>query len=91
MLTALHNNFVLLHDTLAQEACGKSLGERSALMAQKWRSLTHQQRESYEKRESEAHEAPLEVFSLLERNNIMLRMTKRQQADVSVTCKMPVF
>ena len=60
-------------------------------MAQKWRSLTHQQRGTYEKRASEKHEAPLEVMSLMERNNTMLHMTKRHQVDVSVTCKMPVL
>ena len=38
-------------------------------MAQKLRFLTHQQRESDEKRASEAHEALLEVLSLMKRKS----------------------
>ena len=47
----------------AEEAHGKTLGERAALMAEKWKCLTAEERKVYESRVQEANDAPLEVLS----------------------------
>ena len=67
----------------AEEAHGKSLGERAALMATQWRRLTSEEKKIYESKAKEANEAPLEVMSTKERKEIMMRIARRHQSDVS--------
>jgi len=53
-------------------------------MAVKWRSLSVKEKEMYEKKVQEADNIPLDVLSLKEKTDIMLRIAKRHQADVGL-------
>ena len=73
-----------------EEACGKTFGERAALMAEKWRSLPAQEKEVYSKRVQEVSECPMEALSFKEKKDIMMRIAKRHQADVGSICVFPM-
>lgn len=78
LLSIYYNNACFI-----EEAHGKSLGERAALMAEKWRCLSAEEKKVYESRVQEADEAPMEVLSVKERKDIMMRIARRHQTDVS--------
>ena len=46
-----------------EEVLGKTLGERAALMAEKWRSLSKEEREKYDDQAQKVIECPLETES----------------------------
>ena len=52
-------------------------------MAEKWKCLTSDERNIYESRVLEANETPLEVMSMKEGKEIMLRIAKCHPSDVS--------
>ena len=72
-------------DLLSGEAQGKSLGERSSLMAEKWRDLSIEEKRTYEQRmdEVDVDESMQENLSPKDKRDILMRITKRHQADVS--------
>ena len=54
-------------------------------MAEKWRNLSAQEKEVYKSKVQEVNEVPLQALSAKERRNIMIRIARRHQEDVSVT------
>ena len=54
-------------------------------MAKKWRNLSAQEKEVYESKVREVNEVPLQALSAKEKRNIMIRIARRHQEDVSVT------
>ena len=72
-------------DLLSEEAQGKSLGERSSLMAEKWTDLSIEEKRTYEQRMDEVHvdESKWENVNPKDRRGIMMRIAKHHQADVS--------
>ena len=64
---------------------GKSLGEKSARMAEAWRKLSEEERSTYSNlanRSNSNAETP-ECLSVAEKKKIVMRMAKRHQGDVS--------
>ena len=68
---------------LLKEVRGKTLGERAALMAEKWRSLSKEEREKYDNQAQKANECPLETLSP---KDIMMRIARHHQTDVCYEC-----
>ena len=81
-----HHPYFLFIFYVLEEACGKTLGERSSLMAERWRSLSVEEKEVYERRVQAVKETPMGVLSAKEKKVIMMRIARRHQADVSSTC-----
>ena len=51
-------------------------------MAEKWRSLSAEEKEVYFSRVREVNECPLEALNFKEKKDIMMWIAKRHQADV---------
>ena len=88
-ITAMHRIIVtiiqgqLYINASTEEAKGKGLAERSALMAQKWRSMTESEKEVYRKQADDIKDNPLETMSPKDKRDLVLKIAKRHQADVS--------
>ena len=54
-------------------------------MAKKWKSLTMEEKEVYERKVQEVNEVPSQVLSTKEKRDILMRIARRHQADVSFT------
>ena len=80
-----HNSY-FRHITLnIEDIQGKSLGEKSARMAEAWRKLSEEERSTYSNlanRSNSNAEIP-ECLSVAEKKKIVMRMAKRHQGDVS--------
>lgn len=59
-------------------------------MANKWRGLTSEEKKAYQSKVKDVNEAPLETLSTKERKEIMMRIARRHQSDVS-HCKQSVL
>ena len=74
------------HITLnIEDMQGKSLGEKSARMAEAWRKLSEEEQSTYSNlanRSNSNAETP-ECLSVAEKKKIVMRMAKRHQGDVS--------
>ena len=55
-------------------------------MAEKWRSLSEEEREKYDNQAQKANECPLETLSPKEKKDIMMRIARRHQTDVCYEC-----
>ena len=61
---------------------GKSLGEKSARMAEAWRKLSEEERSTYSNLANRSN-SNAECLSVAEKKKIVMRMAKRHQGDVS--------
>ena len=77
-----HNSY-FRHITLnIEDMQGKSLGDKSARMAEAWRKLSEEERSNLANRSNSNAEIP-ECLSVAEKKKIVMRMAKRHQGDVS--------